>query len=73
MARTICIDEHPILLEHFCHMRGESVALDIFQSAWEAAGRILSNPERFPKADIARLALVYEALFECDPSACVGI
>ncbi len=66
----INVDKYPSLLEHFQVMRGEPVAADVFKSAYDACERVLSNPEKFPKAAFDKLEIVVNDLFDCSATAC---
>lgn len=56
-----------IVANHFC---ADTVSADEIKSAYDRCGRILSNPEQFPNADVEYLLELEDALFEQAPTAC---
>lgn len=54
------------LAGHFC---SDSISAAMIKSSYDAAQRVLLNPEKFPKADFEHLDWLSEALFDLSPSA----
>jgi len=64
MTRTFPITGK--LAAHFC---ADEIDAAQVKNSYDAAQRVLMNPDRFPKADFATLDWLTEALFELSPTA----
>lgn len=62
--RTIKISGR--LASHFC---ADEISADMVKASYDAAERVVQNPEKFPRADFATLSWLAEALFELSPTA----
>lgn len=54
------------LAAHFC---ADVVSAELVKSSYDAAQRVLSNPDRFPTADFETLEWLSEALFDLSGTA----
>lgn len=49
----------------------DQIKADMVKASYEAAERVLMNPENFPKADRDTLAWLTGALWALSPTACI--
>lgn len=64
MPRTL-----PISGQLAAHFSDDAISAEMVKSSYDAAIRVLTNPEKFPRADFKTLEWLSEALFDLSPSA----
>ena len=52
------------------HYQQDDMPAWMFKNNYESGVNILTHPERFPRADMAKVEWLVDALFDCDPIAC---
>lgn len=52
------------------HYQQDDLPAWMFKQNYDSAVNIISNPEKFHKANIAKVEWLVDQMFQCDPIAC---